>query len=133
MYGKTHTEETKRKIRKSMTGKVFSNTHRQNLRLAKIADMKKKYGQVQPGYNIDACRIIERYGKEHGYNFQHAENGGEFHIKPLGYWVDGYDKDKNVVIEVYEPRHRKTVERDARRQKEIEEHLGCQFFVVWHN
>jgi len=34
-------------------------------------------------------------------------NGGEHFIPELGYWVDGYDKNKNIVIEYYETRHHK--------------------------
>ena len=80
---------------------------------------------MTPCYNPNACILIEEYGKEHGFNFQHAENGGE--VRVIGYSLDGYDKEKNVVIEVDEPSHRWKVEYDARRQKEIEEHLGCKF------
>jgi len=87
-------------------------------------------GQMMPGYNPEACKLIEQYGKENGYNFQHAENGGEYHIKELGYFVDGYDKEKNVVIEYYEPFHKKQVERDERRKQEIIDHLGCKFIEI---
>ncbi len=128
--GRRHSLETKRKISEWHKGKILSDTHRQNLRLAKIADMKKKHGQISPNYNSDACRLIEKYGKKHGYNFQHAENGGEFHIKPLGYWVDGYDAEQNLVIEVYESYHSRQIEKDKIRQKEIEEHLGCEFVIL---
>ena len=58
-------------------------------------------------------------------------NGGEFHIKEMGYWVDGYDSDKNVVVEYYEKAHKRTTERDARRKQEIVDHLGCEFIEIW--
>ena len=38
-----------------------------------------------PSYNPKSIPIIEEFGKANGYNFQHAENGGEFYIKTLGY------------------------------------------------
>jgi hypothetical protein len=63
-------------------------------------------------------------------DLQHAENGGEFHIKELGYWVDGYSKEKNIVLEYYEPFHQNQVERDKRRKQEIIEHLRCQFIEI---
>jgi hypothetical protein len=93
----------------------------------KIAKTVREFrlGKVTPCYNPNACILIEEYGKKHGFNFQHAENGGE--VRVIGYSLDGYDKEKNVVIEVDEPSHRWKVEYDARRQKEIEEHLGCKF------
>lgn len=101
------------------------------MRVSTIENIRKKKGQAQPFYNPEACELIEEYGSEHGYDFQHAENGGEYHIKELGYWVDGYDPEENVVIEVDEPHHfnedGKLCERDRRRQQEIEEHLNCKF------
>jgi very-short-patch-repair endonuclease len=49
----------------------------------------------------------------------------------LGYWVDGYDKEKNVVIEIDEKQHfdinGNLLEKDIRRQKEIEKYLDCKF------
>ena len=88
-------------------------------------------GQMFPFFNKDACALIDEYGKKHGYQFQHAMNGGEYHIKELGYWVDGYDSEKNVVIEVDEAHHfdvnGNLSEKDIRRQAEIEDFLQCKF------
>ncbi len=88
---------------------------------------------MQPNYNPSSIPIIEAKAEELGItDLQHAENGGEFHIKELGYWVDGYSEEKNIVIEYMElhhtrPRHLK---RDARRKKEIIELLGCKFIEI---
>ena len=89
----------------------------------------------KPKFNPKACEIIEQYGKENGYNFQHALNGGEFRIKQLGYWVDGYDVEKNVVIEYHEKHHSlpKQNEKDKKRQKEIIETLKCKFIIIYYN
>jgi hypothetical protein len=86
-----------------------------------------------PNFNPKACQLIEDYGKEHGYNFQHALNGGEYHIKELGYWVDGYDKEKNVVIEYMEKSHlsSKKKEKDLKRKEEIISLLKCKFIEIW--
>jgi len=84
---------------------------------------------ITPNYNPLACKLIDKYGKEHNYNFQHAENGGEFHI--MVYWVDGYDKERNTVIEIDELFHfdknGNLKEKDIQRQKEITDFLGCKF------
>jgi hypothetical protein len=139
--GKHCSEETKKKISQAkigipapwFIGIAKSNEHKRKLRLAKLKNLSRaKFddGQVSPAYNPAACKAIEEYGKANGYNFQHAENGGEHHIKELGYWVDGYDKNKNAVIEVYEPAHTRRIEKDLRRQKEIQEHLGCEFIII---
>lgn len=64
----------------------------------------KKYGGIA-SFNPKACQIIENFGKENGYNFQHALNGGEVWIE--GFSLDGYDKNKQVVFEYDEPLHEK--------------------------
>lgn len=116
MFGKKHNSESLRKMR-------LSSIHR-------IEENKNNGNQIKPAFNKNACNIIEHYGEKHNYNFQHAMNGGEFYIKELGYWVDGYDKDKNVVIEYYENRHKKTIEKDEKRKLEIVDYLGCKFIEL---
>ena len=131
MYGKHHSVSTKEKIGNANAGNGHPHTAktRRTLRLAAIKRIENRVGQIQPNYNSQACQMIDEYGKQHGYNFQHAENGGEYHIKELGYWLDGYDKEKNIVIEYDELRHQssKQKRKDAVRQQEIEKHLGCKF------
>ncbi|KKL84483.1 hypothetical protein LCGC14_1964280 [marine sediment metagenome] len=107
-----------------------SDEWRRKHRLIRIKQIKERHGQATPNYNPEACKFIEEYGRKHGYKFQHAENGGEFYIKGLGYWVDGYDREKNVVIEYDEPHHTRRVEKDKQRQQEIQEHLGCKFIRI---
>ena len=41
-------------------------------------------------------QALLKSGADNGYDFKHAENGGEYYIKKLGYWVDAYDIDNNV-------------------------------------
>ena len=60
----------------------------------KIEKEQLNGNQLYPNFNSNACKIIDEYGNKNGYNFQHAMNGGEFYIKELGYWVDGYDREK---------------------------------------
>ena len=167
MYGKHHTNETKKKlseiitqamnrpevknhltsIRKSQEykqlrsnifkGKIRGIEHCRNLRLAhikRIEAMIRDGLPMIPRFNKRACKIIDEYGNTHGYKFVHALNGGEYRIKDLGYWVDGYDKEKNVVIEIDESYHYgldgNLREKDIQRQREIEEYLGCKFIRI---
>lgn len=92
------------------------------------------YKELFPNYNINSIRIIDEYGKKHGYNFKHAENGGEYYVDKLGYYLDGYDIDKNVAIEIDEQHHfTKTGElreKDIIRQRKIEQKLGCKFIRI---
>jgi hypothetical protein len=84
--------------------------------------------RITPYYNPNACKIIDEYGKANGYNFRHAENGGEY--KVLRYSLDGYDKEKNVVIEYDEKHHFSDgylVDKDVRRMNDIICHLKCKF------
>jgi transposase len=116
------------------TGSSHSEETIRKMRLSAIRNIKEKKGQVYPNYNPEACRIIEEYGNKKDYNFQHAENGGEYYISELGYWVDGYDSEANVVIEVDEDHHFTSdgylKNRDIKRQQEIEEHLDCKFIRI---
>lgn len=84
-----------------------------------------------PNYNKKGCEVIEEYGLKHGYNFQHAENGGEVYLESIGYWLDGYDREKNVVVEYMEKYHRYRTKKDSTRKKEIIELLGCKFIEIW--
>jgi len=120
-------------MRKSLLGKHHSTDTKKKIRLKSIERIKNSKGQVMPNYNPQACKIIDDYGRNHNYSFRHAENGGEFYIKELGYWVDGYDDIKNVVIEVDEPTHYTSGElkkKDLARQKEIEDFLKCKFIRI---
>ena len=128
-------EVTKLKIRSGADNGNYnrekSTTELKRMRESAIKRIEKSKfngGQMTPAYNLEACRIIEEFGKENGYNFQHAENGGE--VKVIGYFVDGYDKEKNVVIEYYEKAHSRTKKRDEKRKQEIINHLDCKFIEI---
>jgi len=116
-------------------GKVSCSKGQQCPELKRKARIRviKTQPHTYPSYNSKGCIMIDEYGKEYGYNFQHAMNGGEYYLKELGYWVDGYDKDKNIVIEIDEKHHfdldGNLSEKDKRRQKEMMEHLGCEKFI----
>jgi hypothetical protein len=108
---------------------------RKKCRISAIKYINNQIGQIQPRYNISSIPIIEQKAKELGItDLQHAENGGEFYIKELGYFVDGYSKEKNIVIE-YDENHHYTLtgklkKRDKQRQQEIENFLSCEFIRI---
>lgn len=117
----------------------LSEEHRRKVRLAHIrrVEQLRLDGYIlKPNFNIGACKLIDEYGRKNGYNFQHAMNGGEHLISHLGYWVDGYDKEKNVVVDFYEDNHHHynkdgtMKEKDLRRIDEIKRYLNCQFIVL---
>ena len=46
------------------------------------------------------------------------------------YYIDGYDKEKNVVIEYYEKYHNRQIDYDIKRKQEIIEKLNCKFIEL---
>jgi hypothetical protein len=132
LYGTNVPQERKDKIRKSLLGFRHSDETKKKMRLIAIERIQNRVGQLSPGYNPNAIPIIEQKAKEYGIDdLQHAETpGGEFYIEELGYWVDGYSEEKNIVIEYYEKWHEKKKERDERRKNEIIKHLGCEFIII---
>jgi hypothetical protein len=115
--GKPHTDQTKLKMRKST-----------------LEYLKRTKGQVVPRYNRESITVIEQYGIEHGYIFMHAENGGEYFVKELGYFVDAYDPINNVVLEFDEKHHfdnsGELREKDKERQQQIQDLLKCKFIRI---
>lgn len=116
---------------KTMTGKKMNDVSKMKCRVSTFKYLSNVKGQIVPRYNVKSIPLIEEYGERHGYNFQHAENGGEFYIKELGYFLDAYDQEKNVVLEIDEKHHfdqnGKLRKKDLIRQKEIIDFLGCEF------
>lgn len=106
------------------------------LRLKKLQLIKKNLEngyQIIPGFNKKACELFDKISKEKNIHIQHAMNGGEYYIKELGYWIDGYDIQNNVVYEYDEKAHfikGKLKEKDINRQKEIKKLLKCKFIRI---
>jgi len=141
-YYKTHSVYNKGKTYIELFGTTRAteiinkwNTPERSLKLRehRIREIKKSSGQIMPNYNKGSISVIEQYGKECGYSFKHAENGGEYHIKELGYFLDAYDVENNIVLEIDESYHFKKGElrkKDKIRQREIEELLKCKFIRI---
>lgn len=110
MYGKSHSSETKQKMRLKRSQRFIETG-------------------ITPRVNPKACEEIDKFGNTMGYSFQHGLNGGEYYIKELGYWVDGYDAENNIVVEYDEIHHQqeKNKQKDLVRQQQIIEKLGCKF------
>lgn len=141
------TPETKKKLSQSLTGRQLSDKHKLNLsksnvgksrseetkyriRIATIRDLQKKgiMGKAK-NHNPLACRFIDNLNRCYGWNLQHALNGGE--VELYGYFVDGYDKEKNIVFEYDEPNHNKSrrKEKDIIRQNRIINTINPNLFI----
>lgn len=111
---------------------------RKKLRLNSINRLEENlslYGKmIVPFFNKSACEYFDRLMIENNTFIQHALNVGEYHIKELGYWVDGYDAENNIVYE-WDERHHYDIngnllEKDVLRQLEIEKFLNCKFIRI---
>lgn len=103
------------------------------LRKTFIKKLKAIDKNFHPPYSKRGCEYFNKLMDETGIKIHHAENGGEFHIEELGYWVDGYDKENNVVYEWDDKRHYvndELSEKDKKRQMRIEKLLGCRFIRI---
>lgn len=159
-FGKHHSEETKKYLsdhhknsaniknmfknpewqknqREGMLKSEKLKESRQNpeYRLKKRLQWYNMHGSRKngPSFNRRGCEVFDKIMEEKNIHIQHALNGGEFYIKELGYWVDGYDAENNVVYEYDEKfhyRYGELKEEDVRRQKEIEDLLKCKFIRI---
>lgn len=115
LFGKHHSEESKQKI--GMKNRLLQN---------------KKRCYSYPRFNPIACKYFDELNKQNGWNLQHAMNGGEYYIKELGYWVDAYDKERNIIVEYDEPPHYtkrgQLKQKDVKRMLKIKEFLKCDFY-----
>ena len=148
-YGKTHSKDVLKKISKANKGKVLSdetkeklskvrrgvkksNEHRRKLRIARIQYIQNNFGICFPCFSSKACKYLDKLNKENGWELEHALRVGEFRIKELGYWLDGYDRKRNIVVEYDEPFHYKKdgslKEKDVLKTEEVKKYLGCRFF-----
>jgi len=100
--------------------------------IERIEKNKLNGHQLVPNYNPNACEIFDKLSEEKDIHIQHAQNGGEYHLKNLGYWVDGYDEVNNTVYEFDEKYHEseKQQKKDLIRQNEIINHLECEFIRI---
>ena len=82
-----------------------ANINRRLKTLERIKNNIENGCQITPNFNQQACEMFDKISKEKNIHIKHALNGGEYYIKNLGYWIDGYDEINNVVYEYYERRH----------------------------
>lgn len=130
-------EETRKKlslIHKMRKRTPLSEETKHKMRIALISNLKNKnikFGyKGANNYNKNACNFIDKINKEKGWNLKHAENGGETFV--YGYFIDGYDKEKNIVFEYDEKYHfdinGKLKQKDLQRQQNIINELNPNEF-----
>lgn len=140
------TEESNKKRRiscikagcgKSNKGKKPTDELKKVFRQKMVERLMLTNKNFHPPYNKNGCVYFNKLMIENKSNIQHALNGGEYHIKELGYWLDGYDKENNIAYEWDEKNHFNSdgtlKQKDIDRQKEIENFLKCKFIRIKEN
>lgn len=126
--GQTCSIQHKIKVGLAHKGKIMSSESKQKMRLAAIQRMDRLGITQYRSYNPKACFFFDKLNETNGWNLQHAKNGGE--IQTLGYFLDAYDKNLNIVVEYDEPSHNRPSKKrkDIIRQQEIINALQCNFY-----
>lgn len=126
--GQKNTEEHKQKVGNKHRGKKTSESAKCKMREAALRRIKSNNIRPYTNYNPVACKYFHELNIQNNWNLQHALNGGE--IQVIGYSLDAYDKENNIVVEYDEPLHEKPSikTRDIIRQQKIIEHLNCKFY-----
>lgn len=142
MFGKHHTEKTCKQISetrklKRIPGPKMTEDGLRRLRQKRIDEISRdKFNgnQVMPSYNKKSCIFFDKLEKELGWNGSYATKNGEHQIKELGYFVDYYEPNKNIVIEWDERNHYNVdgtlKNEDFVRQNQIENLIKCKFFRI---
>lgn len=117
-HGKNHTDDSKRKMRIAACKRILKL--QRNDKDGRINNVGIKEGNY--------FDIIE---KENGWNgVYYKKSNKQFLIENLGYFVDYYEPNLNIVIEYDEPRHyvyKNLKEKDIKRMDEIKSNLNCKF------
>ena len=118
------------KLTPPFLGKHHSEEFKNHLRELRSQQLKDK--NMNLNYSKKACEYINKLNEKNNWHLQHAENDGE--VLCLGYWLDGYDKNLNIVFEYDEPKHYIDKENnilrdyDIKHQTRIIEKLKCEFW-----
>ena len=115
LKGKTHSEETRKKMRISRINHIIENN-----------------GGIKPSINKRGFHYFTNLESENNWDGFFGFKNKEYYIKELGYFLDYYEPNLNIAIEYDEPLHYNTdntlKERDIIRMNMIKSHLNCRFF-----
>jgi hypothetical protein len=107
-YGKHHSTETKRK-----------------LRIANI-EYIQAHGGFVPAIGFHETDLLNKQE-----TVDNVKILRQYPLEKLGYVVDGYCPETNIVYEVYERFHDAQVQQDLERETEICNTLSCDFVILW--
>ena len=119
-------DERVNRVAKLKEGKPRSKETRQKLREVRakqIIDAYELTGNVWAQIGINETEIINHLEKIHNIKFKRQYLCG-------GYFIDGYNEEYKLAIEIDEPFHDKQKKKDLERQNYIENRLGCKFIRI---
>lgn len=116
-------DEVGKKISIAKKGVSFSEEHKNKIRASAINYLRDVRDIKFPCIGRNETKILNRIEKELNINIIRQK-------QVLGYFVDGYDEDNNVVYEVYEKFHNKLSKKDKARQHAIQKELQCEFVII---
>jgi len=150
--GRIISEESRRKMSLSRMGHIVLDETRAKLRakfLGKTSPMlgRKHSNETKMKMRVSAIKIIStqmfdgmpvvpRIGSSELEILNGLQDVSSYPIlrqyQIRGYFLDGYIPEHNIAIEIDEEKHKRMAVRvrDAMRQSEIEEELGCVFFRI---
>lgn len=129
-YGVEKAREMKEKLSVKIKGKYIGVKNpskrtdvKRKQREGAIKYVEKIRGKCSPNIGKNEKQLLDEFELNNNCKLIR-----QYYIKNLGYFVDGYWKEQNVIIEVDEKP--KINERDIRREKEIKEELNCKFIRI---
>jgi hypothetical protein len=131
MVGKIFSDERKEKIRQSKLHNPNQKETSRKMRISAQKRIKNRFGICHPNFNIRACHYFDKLEKEKMWNGKYATKTGEHYIDGLGYFVDYYEPNLNIVVEYDKRKHfvgGKLKLKDMERMNEIKTNLHCKFF-----
>ena len=123
--GFKHSEKSKQKMIenfKGMTNKKHSEKTKQSMRISAIKRIEEHHGICIPNFNLQACEFFQQFDKAMETQGQYATCEGEYQIKELGYFLDYFNPQIKLIIEIDEKYHTqpKQKEKDLQRQQGIQ-------------
>jgi len=128
--GKIISIKQRKQISKTLKGKKPWNTGKKNIYSKQLIQRKKILRQQQilnNGYTTNLGKNEKRILDEIELSLNKKINR-QFILD--GYFIDGYCKSLNLVIEVDEKYHINNKERDKYRQKYVQNKLNCDFIRI---
>lgn len=145
--GRKHSEETKLKMSgenngmynihrygtmNPFSGKKHSEESRRKMRLAAIERIKQRSSNgFLNNVNPKETEYFSKLEKEKGWDGFYYGKNQQHILEGLGYFLDYYEPNLNIVVEYDEPRHYvggQLREKDVKRMNEIKKNLQCKFF-----